>query len=126
VLFAIIPTSCKTNRDLVGLWQGQRNWKESNLDNEAIARALAAIDLDLKANGSFILHDNSINYNGSWVQSGESVDLRVDTIMNRPLERQPDSTQKQSVFSIRARQGSLYFKDTTDREEIELKKKAQP
>ena len=126
VVFAVLPSSCQTNRDLYGLWQGQRNWKKLNLDNEAIARALAAVDLELSANGSFVLHDNSINYNGRWVQSGDSIDLRVETIMNRPLELQTESTQKQSVFSLRFSKGSLFFKDTSDHKEIELKKKAQP
>ena len=90
-----------------------------------MARHLAAIDLELSADGSFKLRDVA-NYGGSWVQTGSGVDLRVETILNRPIEQQQESVQKSFKFDVRVENGRMFYKNLGDTQELELKKELKP
>lgn len=114
------------DQNLYGKWEGDRDWKRINAATEEAARAFAAVNLTLKADRSFLLQDGGIPFEGSWIQSGETIELRVETILNRPLEQQQESTKKQAEFKVRYKDGKLYFKSPADSNEIELKKKAKP
>lgn len=108
------------------MWKGDRDWRKVNAETEAASRAFAAVNLELKVSGEFLLQDGGIPFTGTWVQSQEKVDLRVETILNKPLELQADSTQGMSRFSIRVEGARLFFKNPADDTEIELKKELKP
>ncbi len=117
---------CSQDRSQTGVWKGDRDWRKVNAETEAASRAFAAVNLDLKASGEFLLQDGGIPFTGTWVQSPEKVDLRVETILNKPLELQAESTQGMSRFSIRVEGARLFFKNPADETEIELKKELKP
>ena len=96
------------------------------LTDERVARALAAVNLDLKADGTFLLTDGGMPFEGNWTASGDTVNLKVTMFMNRNLERQSEDVQKQAIFSVRKEKGQLIFSRGTSSETIVLKKKAQP
>jgi len=115
-------TACGKDRNLYGTWKGARDWRSLNLDSEEVARALAAVDLELKGTGAFTLNDGSVKFDGNWIQSGDTIELRVESILNRPLEQQSDAVKKSADFVVRYQGGKMFFKNPTDTMEIELKK----
>ncbi len=116
---------CGTDEKLFGHWEGDRGWKSLGIENEQAARGLAAINLDLKADGTFVVTDFGIPFEGNWVQTGSGVDLRVLAVLKRSIEIQPDSVKKQAVFTVRYSEGKIFFKNATDSGEFELKKQAK-
>jgi len=117
---------CSQDRSLAGKWKGDRDWRKVNAETEAASRAFAAVNLDLKPSGAFLLQDGGIPFTGTWVQTPEKVDLRVETILNKPLELQVESTEGMSRFTIRVEGTRLFFKNPADETEIELKKELKP
>jgi hypothetical protein len=111
---------------MIGYWEGDRDWKQMGSASEAVARAVAAINLNLKADGTFVLQDGGIDFSGEWVASGNKIDLQVMTILNRPLAQQGEETKKAAVFSVRYENKAMFFKSIADAKEIELKKKTKP
>ncbi len=126
MICGLILGGCSQDRSLAGMWKGDRDWRKVNAETEAASRAFAAVNLELKVSGEFLLQDGGIPFTGTWVQSQEKVDLRVETILNKPLELQADSTQGMSRFSIRVEGARLFFKNPADDTEIELKKELKP
>ena len=123
---ALILAGCSRNSDLYGKWEGDRDWKALKLDSEAVARAVAAVNLDLKTDDTFVLIDGGVPFEGNWTQSGNDIHLEVVKILNRPLEGQSDQVKKASTFALRLEKGRLYYKSPTDTNEIELEKKPKP
>ena len=108
------------------MWQGDRDWKQINAETEAAARAFAAVNLELKMNGGFLLKDGGQPITGSWFRSGNTVELQPETYMNKPIEQMDPKARKQLVLSIRIDAGRLFYKFYADEQEIELKKQAKP
>lgn len=123
---ALILAGCSRNADLYGKWEGDRDWKSLKLDSEAVARAVAAVNLDLKTDDTFVLIDGGVPFEGNWTQSGNEIRLDVVKILNRPLESQSDEVKKASAFSVRFDKGKLFYKSPSDSGEIELEKKPKP
>ena len=119
---ALILAGCGHGTTLSGMWKGDRDWKALGLDSEAVARAIAAVNLNLKSDGSFVLQDGGIPYTGSWTQSGSDVNLKVETILNRPVVLQQESIQMQTDFKLHVVGGRIFFKSPADTKEFELKK----
>jgi hypothetical protein len=107
---------------LHGTWKGDRDWRKINTTNEAAARALSAIDLILKPDGSFTLTDGGMPFTGSWVQSGNMLDLRVETFMNTTLDRQTKAVQDASQFVVEYQNGDLHFRAKTEEGSTVLKR----
>lgn len=110
---------------MIGYWEGDRDWRMMG-GTEAVARAVAAVNLDIRGDGTFTLWDGGVDFTGDWVASGNKIDLQVMTILNRPLEQQGEATKKAAVFSIRYENKAMFFKSIADTKEIELKKKTKP
>lgn len=117
--------ACGRDQNLYGHWEGDRDWRTLGQPSEEVARALAAINLDLKSDDSFVLTDGGVPFTGTWYQTGDGIALQVQTILNRPLEIQSENTKKAADFTVRYASGNLYFRSTADKVEIELKKKTK-
>lgn len=123
----VLAVGCSKNKDLYGHWEGTRDWKTVGAVDENWGRTIAAIDVDLNADGTFVVRDMSLPYEGEWVDKGDHVDLTVLTVLRQPIAKQKDDIQKRaSDFTLRYSEGKLYFKTPTDTTEIELKKKPKP
>jgi hypothetical protein len=125
-VLVLLARSPRNDQKLVGFWQGDRDWKELHLDNESVARSLSAIDLTLKLDGSFLLKDGQVPFTGPWIQRDKAIELQVETIMNKPIEQQPDSVKSNVGYMLRVDGAKLFFKKQGDDLEIELKKQSKP
>ena len=121
---ALVLAGCSQDRTLSGMWQGDRDWRKLHLDNEEIARARAAINLSLKSDGTFVLQDGGEPFTGTWSKIDTGVHLEVETYMNRPIQQQ--LTETHSSFVVRVDGKRMFFKNSSDETEIELKKQAKP
>ncbi len=106
------------------MWQGDRNWKLLHLDSEEVARARAAVNLSLKPDGTYVLQDGGEPFTGTWSQTASGVNLEVETYMNRQIQQQ--LTEKHSTFVVRVKGKRMFFKNSSDDTEIELKKQSKP
>jgi hypothetical protein len=122
LILVLAGSGCSQDRSLAGMWKGDRDWKKINTETEAAARAFAAVNLDLKASGEFVLQDGGVPYTGTWVPYTDKVELVVETILNKPLDMQAEQTQKLSHFTVRIENKRLFFKNPIDETEFELKK----
>ena len=118
--------ACGPDRNLIGHWEGNRDWHKMDGITEEASRAFAAVNLDFRSDGTFLVVDGGVPFEGSWSQSGVNLDLRTETVMNKPLTQQPDAVQKQTAFTIRYQNGHLFFRTMADLVDIELKKKTKP
>ena len=122
ILSAVFLTGCANNRALFGKWEGDRDWKKLPVSNELAARAFAAVNLELKPNGNFILIDGGIPFTGSWVRTGDTVRLDIETYFNKSVGSQPEEVRNLMEFSLRTDGTSLWYKSKSDTSEIILKK----
>jgi hypothetical protein len=121
LILGLSLTGCRQNRSLAGLWKGDRDWKSIPAD-EGAARAMAAIDLDLKPSGEFILKEGGSPFTGIWTQNDSKVELKVETFMNRPIDHMDPEALKRLEFNIRVDKGRLFYQNYIGEKEIELKK----
>ena len=108
------------------MWQGDYDWKMIKAETEAAARAYAAVNLNLKADSSFVLQDGGVDFTGTWSQTDSGVDLNVEKMLNRPIEHQSEETKKLAKFKVRVENKHMFFKNSLYDVEIELKKQAKP
>jgi hypothetical protein len=107
---------------LFGKWEGDRDWKKLPVSNELAARAFAAVNLELKSNGNFTLIDGGIPFTGSWVRTGDTIQLDIETYFNKSVGSQPEEVRNLMEFSLRTDGTSLWYKSKSDTSEIILKK----
>jgi hypothetical protein len=108
------------------MWKGDRNWRDLHLDNEAVARARAAVNLELKPSGEFVLTDGGEPFTGTWIQSSTKLDLQPETYMNKPIEQMTPEARNLLSFSVRIDKGHLFYMNYVGEKEFELKKEAKP
>ncbi len=92
--------------------------------NEEVAKALAGVILELRANQTFLLQDGGIPFEGTYVVSGQEIRFDVLEIMNRPVGVQPESTQKAAAFTAEVKEGKIYFRSSGEKESVVLEPKA--
>jgi hypothetical protein len=121
IFVCCVSSGCyRSDADIIGTWQGERDWKQLSTSSEEAAKALAAVNLEIKATGRFLLQDGGIPFEGNWVRETNSIRLDVDTFMNRNIEAQPDMVKESAIFSVRFENGSLYYKSKQDTVEIPM------
>ena len=111
---------------MVGHYEGNRDWRKLNAVSEIAARGAMGVDLDLKADGAFLLKEFGIPYEGTWNAGSDSLDLHVETVAGKPLERQPEAMQKYASFSVKVKDGAIVFTSPANGDEILLQKKPKP
>jgi hypothetical protein len=92
--------------------------------NEEVSRALAGVILELRPNGTFLLQDGGIPFEGTYVATDREIKFDVLQIMNRPVGIQPDSTQKSSAFTAEVKTDAIYFRAVGETDPVILKPKA--
>ena len=94
--------------------------------NEEVAHALAGVVLELKPNGTFVIQDGGIPFEGTYVVSDKSIRFDVLQIMNRPVGVQPETTQKSASFTAEVKDGKIFFRAAGEKEAVVLVPKAAP
>jgi hypothetical protein len=122
----ILLVGCQQNESLYGTWQGDRDWKTINTTNEAAARALAAVDLVIKADGTFLLTDGGMPFGGKWRRSGDSIELIVETFMNADILKQTKDVQDAASFEVELQGDKLRYRPKDAKDWLELTKKPKP
>jgi hypothetical protein len=107
---------------LFGKWEGDRDWKKLPVSNELAARAFAAVNLELKPNGNFILIDGGIPFTGSWVRTGDTIRLDIETYFNKSVGSQPEEVRNLMEFSLRTDGTSLWYRSKSDSKSLKFKK----
>lgn len=119
VLFAAFGCH-RSDADIIGSWQGDRDWKKIETTSEPAAKALAAVNLEIKVSGRFLIQDGGVPFEGNWVREGDSVRFDVDTVMNRNLDSQPQMVKDSAMFSVRVDPKGLRYKSKQDTDEIPM------
>ena len=79
---------------LSGEWSGTGAVPEGTLTEPALAYSFAGIKLTLDALGTFRLVDGGLPLAGRWRRTGNLLTFDVETLMERPLGVQPETTRK--------------------------------
>lgn len=84
-LLALLAGGCGPSlTPYVGDWVGYRNVPTG--DNPMLARALAKVEVVIKDDGSFELHDGGMRMNGRISSNSKGFLLDVATILDRPIQ----------------------------------------
>jgi hypothetical protein len=118
----LFTAGCQQNDTLFGMWQGDRDWKRVDGVSESVARALSAVNLNLKPNGVFELTDAGLPITGQWVRSGNSVTLTPQTFMNTSLGKQSEEVQKALRFEVNIVGDNLEYRLDNEKTPVRLKK----
>lgn len=112
-----------------GKWLGLRDFKAEPGQDVSILRTLAKIELNVKPNGKFELFEGGLPYDGSFRESGGIGYLRIQAVMNKPIESQ-GAFSKLGDTEIElhpTKDGDLDYVDKAgyDAKPIRLKRQAQ-
>ncbi len=119
---AAIIVGCAPSPDIYGHWEGNRDWKALGTADENVARALAAVNLDLKPYGNFVLTEGGVPFEGTFVVSGSEIRLDVKTILRKPISVQPSATQQAALYEVKFENGSILLRAEKDRDWLKMTK----
>ena len=88
--------------------------------SEEVSRALAGVMLELRPNGTFLLQDGGIPFEGNYVVAGPEIRFDVLQIMNRPVGIQPEQTQNTASFTAEVKEGKIYFRAVGEKDPVIL------
>ncbi len=110
-LLLLLLTGCASTRPFLGKWTGMQKIAGQPGADPDILNSVAKVVVEVRDGGRFDLRLDTFDLSGTVSMDGEKAVLTPDTLMNRPLDRQPPETRdlaKTAILSFNA-DGTLKF-----------------
>ena len=88
----LILAGCAPQYAWEGTWKGERNLPLRPGVSDSVRRTAAKIDLKILPNGTFEIFESGLPKSGHTVPSNGKLVLRVENIMDRPIEKPMEFT----------------------------------
>ena len=96
-----------------GHWSGKRNLPRRPGDDDVILNTISKVDVDVKPDGKFDLFDAGMPKSGRYRTEGLKAFLKVETIMERPVEEHGTASveMNKEIQLMAQKDGSIVFSD---------------
>ncbi len=129
-MLAIAVSGCGGGLDLTGKWTGRREGKIPEGGNPVFYGTILRVELTVHEDGRFDLFEGGIPKSGSIRYSGGKAYLKIDTVMDQPIERAGEAVVKanREIELTSAGKNRIEYKDPGgfDSTPVILRKQPQP